>query len=147
LNDLEGRHAPALRRSAWGRGGVAGHTEKMRLLSLAVTAVALAACGAGGADEDRRRPGQSHARLAVLETIPMQVRGSRFRPHEGVKLVARGHATTIRNVRADAGGRFAIRLTLRERACGKVIALEAVGARGSRAATEVAMPDCEVRAD
>lgn len=72
-----------------------------------------------------------HASLRPLNLTPPTFRGSGFKPHERVTVSLRGLRARPVHVRADARGRFRVRLA-RLPAC-RAWTVRAVGARGRRA--------------
>ena len=86
------------------------------------------------------------ARLQLLSLDPVKVGGQGFRMRERVKLtVVAGAQYRMRWVRANPAGRFVTQFdTLQADRCSEGIGVNAVGARGSRAAIAAKrpQPDC-----
>ena len=96
----------------------------------------LAACGAAGAEDRAGR-----ASLSIVSEQPLVVRGQGFKPGERVKLLVTvgGRAAPTGAARASRAGRFTARLRAAARPSEAVV-VQAVGARGSRATVDVAVP-------
>jgi hypothetical protein len=86
------------------------------------------------------------ARLQLVSLAPLTVHGQHFRTRERVKLtVVAGAQYRTRRVRADRSGNFVARFDgLSADRCSEGVGVNAVGARGSRAAIAAKrpQPDC-----
>ncbi len=119
-----------------------GHSTRLGVLLLAaVTAIALAAT------EPAAPAGTSTAQpaLRILDTMPLTLRGLRFRPLEKVKVTATTRSgVTVVTVRATRQGTFAARFPrVVVTRCLDELAVKAVGARGSRAGVTLSQPQCD----
>jgi hypothetical protein len=82
------------------------------------------------------------ARLRLVQTAPLTLRGVGFRPHERVRVVyATDRTWTVRTI-ADAAGALTVRFrTVHFDPC-DLPRISAVGARGSRAVLKLVPPAC-----
>jgi hypothetical protein len=103
----------------------------MRLLALGLV---LAVAGIGATNGPR-------ATLRAIDLEPLTLRGASFKPSERVKLLVAAPKPSQRVVRADARGRFRVVLALAVDGCDAVV-VQAIGARGSRAAFRHDALDC-----
>lgn len=89
------------------------------------------------------------ARVRILDTAPLELRGSGFEPGERVRLkVSHDDRVVTRKVRAGEGGGFTTSfLAVRYGRCGGSLRLVAVGTRGSRVSWELVPLECPDRAD
>ena len=92
---------------------------------------------AAGAVE--RRPA-----LAIVDVKPLTVRGSSFRPRERVTLLVVAGKPLTTHARAGAGGGFRVSFPVRVEGC-MAVHVQAIGARGSRAATGIDVAGCDER--
>jgi hypothetical protein len=93
----------------------------MAKLVLIVAMVAIAAPIASGASD---RPG---ARVSVAKLAPLTVRGSHFKPNEGVTVEVTVKVTRVARVRASSAGAFTVTFrSIRLGRCAKY-AIEASG--------------------
>lgn len=99
-------------------------------MKVLVAALLLLALSAGAANA-RVHQHRYHASLHPLNLTPPTFRGSGFKPHERVTVSLRGPQARSVHVKANAHGRFRVRLTAVS-AC-KAWTVRAVGARGGRA--------------
>jgi hypothetical protein len=107
-------------------------------LTIAVAlSIALAGGGAGAVSAQKPAP-----QLRVTKIDPLEVRGSHFRVRERVRVtVVYGELQRARVVRASRIGSFTTAFpTVSVEKCGGSITVRAVGARGSRAATQLTPP-------
>jgi hypothetical protein len=100
------------------------------LLVISVAVVATPALGAG-----------SCAKLAVVDSAPLTVQGTRFQAGERVKLVVSRSASLSRFVRAGARGGFTAIFTVSLSRCDPLL-VRAIGARGSRATIDLTQTAC-----
>ena len=108
------------------------HTETVRLMLAIGILAASVACGS--ADAETRLTERPRARLVIVSTEPLVVRGRGFEPRERVKLLVTvgGRAGPAAAARASRAGRFSVRLRA-PAAAAEAIVVQAIGARGSRA--------------
>jgi hypothetical protein len=111
----------------------------MRILALTTALALFTSLGVSGAAAvQAKRPPQ----LQVTKLTPLEVRGSFFRARERVRLtVSYSDAQRSRVIRASRVGSFAATFqTLYLERCGGAVIVSAVGARGSRARTQLTPP-------
>jgi hypothetical protein len=111
------------------------HTETVRLVLAVGIMAASVACGS--ADAETQLTERPRARLVIVSTEPLVVRGLGFEPRERVKLLVTvgGRAAPTGAARASRAGRFSVRLRA-STAVAEAIVVQAIGARGSRAMTD-----------
>ena len=112
----------------------------MRSALLIAAIASLVACGSAGAEP--RAPDKARgANLDIVSEAPLVVRGSGFRPGERLKLLVTlgGRAAPVGAARASRAGRFTARLRV-EISASDALVIQALGARGSRAMTDIAVP-------
>jgi hypothetical protein len=86
-------------------------------------------------------PTQS-ARLRLVQTAPLTLRGAGFRPHERVRVVyATDRTWTVRTI-ADAAGGFTVRFRTVHFVPCELPRISAVGAQRSRAVLKLVPPAC-----
>jgi hypothetical protein len=100
------------------------------LLVISVAVVATPALGAG-----------SCAKLALADTSPLTVKGTRFQAGERVKLVVSQSVSLSRLVRAGTRGGFTAKFTVNLGRCDPLL-VRAIGARGSRATVDLTQIAC-----
>jgi hypothetical protein len=107
-------------------------------LTIALALSTVLAGGGEGAVYAKRPPPQ----LRVTKLTPLEVRGSFFRARERVQLtVSYSEDQRSRIVRASRVGSFAVTFqTISLERCGGKVIVSAVGARGSRARTQLTPP-------
>jgi hypothetical protein len=112
------------------------HFARITVAALVAGVVLAAPAGSLGA------PAQA-AHLRLVETTPLTVRGTGFKPHERVKVVyATADLTRTVRTAAGAGGGFVARFAgVHFDAC-QLPRIVAVGSRGSRAVLKVVPPAC-----
>jgi hypothetical protein len=79
--------------------------------------------------------------LRLLDTNPVTMRGSGFRPNERVVVVVARGAPRVRVARAGANGVFALKLALDVNACAG-FSVSATGSQGSHATLKRAPGKC-----
>jgi hypothetical protein len=87
----------------------------------------------------------SRSALRLLDTSPITVRGTSFKPRELVRITfAQGTTRERRTVRATNYGSFRASAgdEMRLDRCGDFLLVTAVGGRGSRASLKYPLPDC-----
>jgi hypothetical protein len=99
-----------------------------RLFLLAAILAAVAAAPGGMA--------RTHATIEVTRTIPITVKGTRFRAGERVKVVVRSPAVHRKTVTASRRGRFTASFRSAAGKCASIHAI-ATGNKGSRATAYV----------
>jgi hypothetical protein len=112
----------------------------MRILGLTIAVALCTTLGVSGAGAVQAKT--PPARLEVTKLAPLAVRGSFFRARERVRLtVSYSEVRRSRVVRASRVGSFAVTFqTLYLERCGGAVIVSAVGARGSRARTQLTPP-------
>jgi hypothetical protein len=109
----------------------------MRILASALVAtVALGAYGTALAGGAGKRP-----TLQILALTPLTVRGASFRPGERVTLLVNAGKPLTKRLAAGPRGGFTVRLHVVVEGCTAVV-VQAIGARGSRAMSDLPMPGC-----
>jgi hypothetical protein len=112
----------------------------MRVLGLTIAMALCTTLGVSGAGAVHAK--KRSAQLQVTKLTPLEVRGSFFRARERVRLtVSYSEVQRSRVVRASRVGAFAVTFqTLYLERCGGEVIVSAVGARGSRARTQLTPP-------
>jgi hypothetical protein len=114
--------------------GLRGPTVKAKFVIALAALVASAAASTSAAD--------TKARLTVVKSKPLAVRGTGFHPHEAVRITLLGSIKrTVKRAEAGANGSFKVAFRPAADGCSLVIA-HAVGSEGSRASVQVGRPPC-----
>ena len=92
---------------------------------------------------------QGKAKVRLLDTAPVTLRGVDFAPTEPVRLtVSIGQRTVVRKLVATRAGTFTAAFSaMRYNRCGASLEVRAVGRMGNRVSWELIPLDCPTRAD
>ena len=110
----------------------------MRTLAAIVLVALGTACGAAAQVEgDSARK----ARVEIVRTAPLTIRGTGFKAGERVRLLATGDGVETRRIAATTAGSFTARFGLPAGRCTALV-VQAIGNMGSRATIDRPTLDC-----
>jgi len=110
----------------------------MRVLAAIVLVALGTACGAAAQQESSEA---RKARVEIVRTAPLTIRGAGFEPGERVRLLATGGGVETRRVAATAAGSFTAKFGLKGGRCTALV-VQAFGNKGSRATIDRPTLDC-----
>jgi len=116
-----------LKAARWHTSGV---YRRLLLLAPFVAAAAIAAAGMGAHVGTQAPP----TRLRLMETDPVTVRGTGFKPHEQVQVTVEARSRFVRRTTAGPGGGFTMRLPGVDMNTCTGFSITVTGSKGSRAA-------------